>query len=39
MLLGSVTTKVQALCDIPVLIYRDPSTRKAPKKKQAAKQK
>lgn len=32
MLLGSVTTKVQALCDIPVLVYRDPLKRKALKK-------
>jgi nucleotide-binding universal stress UspA family protein len=24
MILGSVTTKVQAMCEIPVLIYRDP---------------
>ncbi len=24
MILGSVTTKVQAMCEIPVLVYRDP---------------
>jgi Universal stress protein family len=24
MVLGSVTTKVQAMCEIPVLVYRDP---------------
>ncbi|MEQ1517874.1 MAG: universal stress protein [Usitatibacteraceae bacterium] len=30
--LGSVTTKVQALCDIPVLVYRDPAKRKLIKK-------
>jgi nucleotide-binding universal stress UspA family protein len=27
--LGSVTTKVQALCSIPVLVYRDPPQRQA----------
>jgi nucleotide-binding universal stress UspA family protein len=32
MFLGSVTTKVQAMCDIPVLVYRDPTERKAAKK-------
>jgi len=26
MILGSVTTKVQAMCDIPVLVYRDPKS-------------
>jgi nucleotide-binding universal stress UspA family protein len=32
MFLGSVTTKVQSLCDIPVLVYRDPKAIKAAKK-------
>ena len=39
MLLGSVTTKVQALCEIPVLIYRDPLAKKASKKTKGAKKK
>ncbi len=26
--LGSVTTKVQTLCDVPVLVYRDPQEKK-----------
>lgn len=39
MLLGSVTTKVQALCEIPVLIYRDPPARKVLKKTKIAKKK
>ena len=34
--LGSVTTKVQAMCDIPVLVYRDPPERKAAKKPKVA---
>ena len=37
MLLGSVTTKVQALCDIPVLVYRDPRERMAEKRAKATK--
>jgi nucleotide-binding universal stress UspA family protein len=28
MFLGSVTTKVQSMCDIPVLVYRDPKVAK-----------
>lgn len=35
--LGSVTTKVQAMCDIPVLVYRDPAHRKLAKKNKASK--
>ena len=30
--LGSVTTKVQAMCAIPVLVYREPNVKKAPVK-------
>jgi len=37
MFLGSVTTKVQALCDTPVLVYRDPLERKALKKAKTTK--
>jgi nucleotide-binding universal stress UspA family protein len=33
--LGSVTTRVQAMCDVPVLVYRDPPARKAAKKAKA----
>jgi nucleotide-binding universal stress UspA family protein len=39
MLLGSVTTKVQALCDIPVLIYRDPLAKTTLKKTKSTKKK
>jgi nucleotide-binding universal stress UspA family protein len=35
--LGSVTTKVQAMCDIPVLVYRDPPKRKPAKKAKSSK--
>lgn len=35
--LGSVTTRVQAMCDVPVLVYRDPPARKAAKKAKAGK--
>ena len=35
--LGSITTKVQASCDIPVLVYRDPAQRKPQPKTKAAK--
>jgi nucleotide-binding universal stress UspA family protein len=35
--LGSVTTKVQASCDIPVLVYRDPAQRKPAAKGKSAK--
>lgn len=35
--LGSITTKVQASCDIPVLVYRDPAQRKVLSKTKAAK--
>lgn len=35
--LGSVTTRVQAMCDVPVLVYRDPPARKAVKKAKAGK--
>lgn len=35
--LGSVTTKVQVMCDIPVLVYRDPLARDVTKKPKAAK--
>ena len=34
--LGSVTTKVQAMCDVPVLVYRDPPKRKSAKKPKVA---
>ncbi len=37
MFLGSVTTKVQSLCDIPVLVYRDPKAVKAAKKESGRK--
>ena len=37
MFLGSVTTKVQTLCDIPVLVYRDPAERKLAKKTKSTK--
>lgn len=30
--LGSVTTRVQAMCDVPVLVYRDPQAKKTGKK-------
>lgn len=30
--LGSVTTKVQTMCDVPVLVYRDPKEKKVAKK-------
>ncbi len=32
MFLGSVTTRVQSMCDIPVLVYRDPKIAKGAKK-------
>ncbi len=39
MFLGSVTTKVQTMCDLPVLVYRDPQEKRVAKKtaKQSAK--
>ncbi len=32
MFLGSVTTKVQTMCDVPVLVYRDPKAAQVAKK-------
>jgi len=37
--LGSVTTRVQAMCEIPVLVYRDPPPPKAAGKKATASRK